>query len=135
MWFDNSTIRSALSGKTVRSATLRLHRVSGSGKSSAVQVTARGLTLTGASGTVSNDTSAAVYGGLSAMLGTIGNGETLALALPVNLVNALVSGSINGFALYAGETTQTGSRGFSANYCRFDGVGDQFAPVLTINYL
>lgn len=135
VWFDNSTIRSALSGKTVRSATLRLHRVSGSGKSSAVQVTARGLTLTGVSGTVSNSTSAAVYGGLSAMLGTIGNDETVALALPVNLVNALISGSINGFALYAGETSQTGNRGFSANYCRFDGVGDQFAPVLTISYL
>lgn len=135
VWFDNSAIRSALSGKTVRSATLRLHRVSGSGRSSAVQVTARGLTLTGASGTVPNSTSAEVYGGLSAMLGTIGNGETVALALPVNLVNALISGSINGIALYAGETAQTGNRGFSANYCRFDGVGDQFAPVLTINYL
>lgn len=135
VWFDNSAIRSALSGKTVRSATLRLHRVSGSGRSSAVQVTARGLTLTGASGTVPNSTSAAVYGGLSAMLGTIGNGETVALALPVNIVNALVSGSINGIALYAGETAQTGNRGFSANYCRFDGVGDQFAPVLTINYM
>ena len=135
VWFDNSAIRSALSGKTVRSATLRLHRVSGSGRSSAVQVTARGLTLTGASGTVPNSTSASVYGGLSAMLGTIGNGETVALALPVNIVNALVSGSINGIALYAGETAQTGNRGFSANYCRFDGVGDQFAPVLTINYL
>lgn len=135
VWFDNSAIRSALSGKTVRSATLRLHRVSGSGKSSAVQVTARGLTLTGASGTVPNSTSAAVYGGLSAMLGTIGNGETVALALPVNIVNALVSGSINGIALYAGETAQTGNRGFSANYCRFDGVGDQFAPVLTISYI
>ena len=135
VWFDNSAIRSALSGKTVRSATLRLHRVSGSGKSSAVQVTARGLTLTGASGTVPNSTSAAVYGGLSAMLGTIGNGETVALALPVNIVNALVSGSINGIALYAGETAQTGNRGFSANYCRFDGVGDQFAPVLTVSYI
>ena len=135
VWFDNSAIRSALSGKTVRSATLRLHRVSGSGRSSAVQVTARGLTLTGASGTVPNSTSAAVYGGLSAMLGTIGNGETVALALPVNIVNALVSGSINGIALYAGETAQTGNRGFSANYCRFDGVGDQFAPVLTISYI
>ena len=135
VWFDNSAIRSALSGKTVRSATLRLHRVSGSGRSSAVQVTARGLTLTGASGTVPNSTSAAVYGGLSAMLGTIGNGDTVAMALPVNIVNALVSGSINGIALYAGETAQTGNRGFSANYCRFDGVGDQFAPVLTINYL
>lgn len=135
VWFDNSAIRSALSGKTVRSATLRLHRVSGSGKSSAVQVTARGLTLTGASGTVSNSTSAAVYGGLSAMLGTIGNGETVALALPVNIVNALVSGSINGIALYAGETAQSGNRGFSANYCRFEGVGDQFAPVLTISYI
>ena len=135
VWFDNSAIRSALSGKTVRSATLRLHRVSGSGRSSAVQVTARGLTLTGASGTVPNSTSAAVYGGLSAMLGTIGNGDTVAMALPVNIVNALVSGSINGIALYAGETAQTGNRGFSANYCRFDGVGDQFAPVLTINYM
>ena len=135
VWFDNSAIRSALSGKTVRSATLRLHRVSGSGRSSAVQVTARGLTLTGASGTVPNSTSAEVYGGLSAMLGTIGNGDTVALALPVNLVNALISGSINGIALYAGETAQTGNRGFSANYCRFDGVGDQFAPVLTINYM
>ena len=135
VWFDNSAIRSALSGKTVRSATLRLHRVSGSGRSSAVQVTARGLTLTGASGTVPNSTSADVYGGLSAMLGTIGNGDTVAMALPVNIVNALVSGSINGIALYAGETAQTGNRGFSANYCRFDGVGDQFAPVLTINYM
>ena len=55
--------------------------------------------------------------------------------MPVNLVNALISGSINGIALYAGETAQTGNRGFSANYCRFDGVGDQFAPVLTINYM
>lgn len=135
VWFDNSAIRSALSGKTVRSATLRLHRVSGSGRSSAVQVTVRGLTLTGASGTVPNSTSAEVYGGLSAMLGTIGNGETVAMALPVKIVNALVSGSINGIALYAGETSQTGNRGFSANYCRFDGVGDQFAPVLTINYM
>lgn len=135
IWFDNATLRTALSGRTLRSATLRLRRVPGSGRSSAVQVTARGLTLTAASGTVSNDTSASVYGGVSAVLGTIENGETVALALPVSLVSALVSGTIQGIALYAGETTQVSGRGFSANYCRFDGAGDDNPPRLTVNYM
>lgn len=135
IWFDNTTLRSDLSGKTVKSATLKLKRVSGSGRSGAVSVTAKGLTLSSASGTVSNDTSASVYGGQSSMLGTIANGETVAFALPTAMVNALVSGTIQGFALYAGETSQEGTRGFSKNYCRFDAVGDESAPVLTINYM
>lgn len=135
IWFDNTTLRSDLSGKTVKSATLKLKRVSGSGRSGAVSVTAQGLTLPSASGTVSNDTSASVYGGYSSVLGTIANGETVAFALPVTMINALVSGTIQGFALYAGETAQEGTRGFSKNYCRFDAVGDEGAPVLTINYM
>lgn len=135
IWFDNATIRSAMSGHTVKSASLRLHRVPGSGKSSAVQVTARGLTLTGASGLVPNDTYNSVYGGVSAVLGTLANDETVTFALPVAMVNALISGSINGFALYAGETSSLSNRAYSSNYCRLDGVGDPYAPVLTINYM
>lgn len=135
IWFNNSTLRSAMSGRTVKSASLRLHRVHGSGKASAVQVTARGLTLTSASGLVPNDAGNSVYGGVSAVLGKIANDETVDFALPVALVNALISGSIDGFALYAGETSASSNRAYSSNYCRLDGVGDQAAPVLTINYI
>lgn len=135
VWFDNSSIRSALSGKSIKSASLRLTRRAGSGRSSAAQVTVRGLTLSGTGGTMSNDTGAAVYGGVSAVLGEIANGETVAFALPVSLISALVSGSINGFALYAGETSAMSGRSFSKNYCRFGAAGEEGAPVLTVNYM
>ena len=135
VWFDAATIRSDLAGKSIKSASLRLTRRAGSGRSSAVQVTVRGLTLSGTGGTMSNDTGAAVYGGVSAVLGEIANGETVAFALPVSLISALVSGTINGFALYAGENSAMSGRKFSKNYCRFGAAGEEGAPVLTVNYM
>ena len=136
IWFDNTALRSALSGRTILSASLRLTRISGVGRSHGVQVTLLGLTLSGPSGALSNSTGAAVYGGMSAALGEISNGETVTFSVPPEFIRALAAGTINGLCLYGGETTEYNNRGYSRNYGGFAALGERTDgdPVLTVMY-
>ena len=127
MWFDNTTIRNAMSGRTVLSATLQLAMRSNVGRGTSVTVEL--------SGTYSDSgaSSAAVtknYG----VLGTANPGETASFALPVAAVTDLVNGTINGLMLYSGDTGAYKERDYSKNYAVFDGAADSAPPMLTVIY-
>lgn len=127
MWFDNTTIRNAMSGRTVLSATLQLAMRSNVGRGTSVTVEL--------SGTYSNSgaSSAAVtmsYG----VLGTANPGDTVSFALPVAAVTDLVNGTINGLMLYSSDTGAYKERKYSKNYAVFDGAADSAPPVLTVIY-
>ena len=77
MWF--STLRTILSGTTIKSATLTLNRKTGSGSGSAKTLYLCAITNTSASGAPSI---AVNYGAI----GSIGRGETATFAIPVAAV-------------------------------------------------
>lgn len=129
MWFNNSTIRSNLSGRTIRSATLRLSMRSGVGRGASVTVEL--------SGTVANSgaSSAAVtksYG----TIGTTNPGETTTITIPNDVITDLNNGTINGLMLYSSDTGAYKERSYSKNYAIFDGydADDSLKPQLTIVY-
>lgn len=127
MWFDNTSIRNAMRGRTVLSATLRLAMRSNVGRGTSVTVEL--------SGTYSNSgaSSAAVtksYG----VLGTANPGETVSFALPTAAVTDLVTGTINGLMLYSSDTGAYKERDYSKNYAVFDGAADSTPPQLTVIY-
>lgn len=123
MWWDVS----ALSGKTVLAASLKLKRKSGAGRSSQVSLNLWTTPLTGKSGNPA--TGAALVG----TLGAIAPGEEMAYSLPTAAVQALVNGTAGGFMLYAGAENLLQNRDYSANYAAFDGT-DGAAPELTVTY-
>lgn len=121
MWFGAS----ALSGKTIKSATLTIKRIAGAGKSSSVNVTLYTSPVTGKSG---NPTTGAVS------LGTLGkaeNGETVIVNLPTSAIAAIASGGA--LMLDPGDTVNASGKRYSSNYARFEGT-DASAPVLTVTY-
>ena len=127
MWFDNNNIRSAMRGRTVLSAAIRLAMRSNVGRGTSVTVEL--------SGTYSNSgaSSAAVtksYG----VLGTASPGETVSFALPLAAVTDLVNGTINGLMLYSSDTGAYKERDYSKNYAKFDGAADATPPQLTVIY-
>lgn len=127
MWFYNDLIRSELSGKSVLSAALRLTmKTSGRG----TQVT---VELAGTSANVGgNPAVTKTYGAIA----TMSPKETATITLPVQAVNDLVSGAINGLMLYSSDTGPHKEREYSKNYAAFTGAsGDSSTrPMLTITY-
>ena len=122
MWFGAS----ALSGKTIKSATLTIKRIAGAGKSSSVTVTLYTSPVTGKSG---NPTTNAVSLGT---LGKAGNGETVIVNLPTSAIAAIASGGA--LMLDPGDTANASNKRYSANYARFEGKDDGTPPVLTVTY-
>lgn len=122
MWFNVSS----LSNVTIRSSSLVLSRVLGKGGSSDVEVYLYGTLCTEASGYATRN--AVSYG----LIGTIGNGETKELTIPVSAVNALKSGSIGGLMIQSTDTEVKNGRGYSSNYAVFYGAGSNNAPLLKI---
>jgi hypothetical protein len=122
MWFNGA---SALTGKTVKSATLTIKRISGAGKSSAVNVTLYTTPVTGKSG---NPTTGAVSLGT---LGTAANGESVMVNLPTSAISTIVSGGA--LMLDPGDTANASGKKYSTNYARFEDT-DRTAPVLTVTY-
>lgn len=121
MWFGAS----ALSGKTIKSATLTIKRIAGAGKSSAVNVTLYTSPVTGKSG---NPTTGAVS------LGTLGkaeNGESVIVTLPTSAIGVIAAGGA--LMLDPGDTVNASGKRYSSNYARFEGT-DASAPVLTVTY-
>ena len=125
MWFPTG----GFSGKTVKSASLTLTRMSGSGKSAEVALTLYGITIASASG--NPHTGKVSYGAL----GSIGNGQTKTFTLPLSAAQALASGTIKGFMLYANDGAAMGGRDYSANYCKVDSaLNNSDVLGLTVNY-
>lgn len=122
MWFDAGS----LAGKTIKSATLAIKRISGAGKSSSVNVTLYTSPVTGKSG---NPTTNAVSLGT---LGKAGNGETVIVNLPTSAIAAIASGGA--LMLDPGDTENASNKRYSANYARFEGKDDGTPPVLTVTY-
>lgn len=121
MWFDAG----GLSGKTIKSATLTLKRISGRGRSGSVTLKLWTTTLTGKSG---KPTDSLVSIG---EIGTIGNGVTATFNVPVSAISVIAAGG--GFVLYTEETANASGKDYSRNYAHFEGT-DGSAPVLTVTY-
>ena len=121
MWFNAG----ALAGKTIKSATLTIKRISGKGRSSSVTLKLWTTTLTGKSG---KPTDSLVNLG---EIGKIANGETATFNVPTSAISVIASGG--GLVLYTEETTNKTGKTYSENYAHFEGVGGS-APVLTVTY-
>lgn len=121
MWFNASE----LTGKTIKSATLTIKRISGKGRSGSVALKLWTTTLTGKSG---KPTDSLVSLG---EIGKIANGETATFNVPTSAINVIASGG--GLVLYTEETTNKTGKTYSENYAHFEGVGGA-SPVLTVTY-
>lgn len=121
MWFDAG----ALTGKTIKSATLTIKRIAGKGRSSSVVMKLWSTALTGKSG---KPTDSLVSLG---EVGKIGNGETVTVSVPASAISVIAAGG--GLVLYTEETTNASGKTYSANYAHFEGT-DGAAPVLTVTY-
>lgn len=127
IWFDNTSLRNAISGKSVLNASLKLAMWKGVGRGTTVTVELAGTTAeAGAS-------SASVYASYGA-IGTAEPGETVELTLPTAAVTALANGTINGLALYSSDTGAYKERSYSKNYAVFDGASGTTKPVVTVTY-
>ena len=91
MWFDN--LQNVLWGTTVKSATLTLHRKTGSGASGAKNVYLCAISNYSPSGTPS-----IVYN--YGALGTIGRDSTKTFSIPAHIVQGLADGDYGGLCLY-----------------------------------
>ena len=122
MWFGAS----ALSGKTIKSATLTIKRIAGKGRSSSVVMKLWTTTVTGKSGTMAASTLTSL-----GEIGKIANGETVTVSIPTSAISTIASGG--GLALYTEETSNKTGKTYSENYAHFEGT-DGSAPVLTVTY-
>ena len=132
MWFDASAIRSALSGKTINQASLRLYMHSGVGRGVAVSVQLYG-TNTAYSGRSAAPALTTSYG----TIGSTNPGELNEITIPTQVITDIVNGTIQGLVLLSDDTEQYNGRGYSRNYARFDGStsGDSSTrPRLTVIY-
>lgn len=132
MWFDNAAIRSALAGKTVQQASLRLYAQSGVGRGVAVSAELYGTTAQ-YEGRIDAPQLTKNYG----TIGTVEPGKAVSITLPVEAVSDLVSGAVNGFVLYSSDEQLHKDRSYSKNYARFMGETegtDATKPLLTVVY-
>lgn len=124
MWFGN--LKNVLSGTTVKSATLTLHRKTGSGSGSAKNVYLCAITNTSASGSPGI---AVNYGAI----GTIGRNAQATFSIPTAAVQGLADGTYGGLCLY--ETKYNfGSSTYSSCYMRMSGTDTSYVPYLTVVY-
>jgi len=124
MWF--AWLQNVLSGCTVKSATLTLHRKTGSGASSAKTVYLCAITNTSASGTPSI---AYNYGAI----GTIGRGKQVTFSIPTAAVQGLADGTYGGLCLYE-SPYNFGSSTYSNCYMRMSGTDTDLEPYLEVVY-
>lgn len=122
MWFGAG----ALSGKTIKSATLTIKRIAGKGRSSSVTMKLWTTTVTGKSGVMAASTLTSL-----GEVGKIANGETVTVSVPASAISVIAAGG--GLVLYTEETSNKTGKTYSENYAHFEGVGGS-APVLTVTY-
>lgn len=116
MWFSGA---SELRGKTIKSASLTVSRISGKGRSGAVDVALYTSSTTGKSGTLANFTEIG-------SLGSMGNGETKTFNIPTTAIAAIANGGC--FVFYTGETALVSGKQYSPHYAHFENA------VLTVTY-
>lgn len=132
IWFDAATIKSALSGKTISQASLRLHMAKNVGRGVAVGVQLYGTNMaySGRSGQPALTTS----------YGTIGTTEpdvTNEITIPTAVISDIVSGKIQALVLKSDDTTTYKDRFYSQNYAKFYGSTSATTancPRLTVVY-
>jgi hypothetical protein len=129
MWFDLSAIR----GRTVNQAVLRLHRMGGYGGSRAVEVHLYG-TATAYDGRSGAPETTVDYG----VIGSAGPNETAMLTIPTQAAADLASGTVKGLMVYTGENETYEGGLVSRNYARFAGEtsGNETRPkpMLSVTY-
>ncbi len=116
IWFDAAAIRSALSGKTIKQASLRLFMVKGVGRGRSVVVQLHGTNMgyNGRSGRPELTTS----------YGTIGTTEpdmNNEMTIPTAVIDDIVSGKIQALVLKSDDTVEYKDKFYSENYARFEG--------------
>ncbi len=124
MWFGY--LRSTLSNATIKSATLTLHRKTGSGSFSARTVYLCAIANTYASG---SPNIVASFGGI----GTIGRDTQVTFAIPIAAVQGLANGTYGGLCLYE-PPYNFGLSTFSDCYMRMSGADTSLEPYLTVVY-
>lgn len=132
MWFDNAAIRSAIGGKTVKQAMLRLTAQKFVGRGVEVSVHLWG-TATGYAGRNGAPELTKDYG----IIGRAVPGETADIVIPPEAAADLAAGTIQGLMLYSDDTELHKDRNYSTNYMRFDGGTKGSAetrPRLTVTY-
>ena len=132
MWFDNAAIRSALNGKTIRQASIRLtaQRYVGYGREVTVYLRGTATSYSGRSGPPALTTD---YG----MIGTAEPAVTGTFTIPAQAISDIASGRIEGLVLYHQDTADMQGKNYSRNYMRFDGSTSGNAetrPRLTVVY-
>ena len=128
IWFDNTTIRSALSGKSIKQATLRLHQLGNYGRGVGVSVQ-----LWGTSKAYSASLSGAPA--LTKSYGTVGStepGRDCELTV-TDAVKDLANGTISGLVLYSDDTAVYKDRDYSRNYTSYS-IEESRKPKLTVVY-
>ena len=124
MWFGNA--QNLLWGCTVKSATLTLHRKTGSGSSAAKSVYLCAISNTSASGTPS------IVKNFGA-IGTIGRDKQVTFSIPVDAVQGLADGYYGGLCLY--ETPYNfGTSTYSNAYMRMSGTDTNYEPYIECVY-
>ena len=129
VWFDTSGLPSGT--KTVKSAVLTIKRNSDAGGSRPVSVVVFSNNVTKGS------TNPYLGKGTDTSLGIIYKGDISPFSNNslVAIAQAIVNGTANAICFYAPNDTPTGvTNNFSANWARFDGVGESAPPTLTITY-
>lgn len=132
IWFDAAAIRSALSGRTVNQASLRLYMHDNVGREMGVSVQLYGTDkeYAGRSGAPA----------LTASYGTIGTaqpGEANEITIPAQAVYDMVSGAAQALVLLSDDTEMYKDRNYSKNYARFAGstsADGTNGPMLTVTY-
>ena len=121
MWFNLS----AITGKEIVSASLKIKRYSGVGGGGSVTVNLYGTTAASASGTPGIGTKYASV--------AIANGQTKTVDVTA-AVKALAAGSIKGLMIYDSQSGTFSSGKYTYGYCRLYGSDAADKPVLSVTY-
>lgn len=116
MWFDLS----AIAGKTIQSAAIRLYRRAGVGSGNSVKVLVGTHKASGPSGALN-----LINGYDDYVVGMVGQKELLKAAVSTEAVQQLASGSAKGLYIHSD----------SNGYAQFDGIGDANPPQLYVTYI
>ena len=132
VWFDNDLIRSQLKGRPINQASIRLSAMTGVGRGVAVSVELHGTVIEYETrNSASNPEVTTSYG----IIGSFEPGEVITVTIPIQAVDDLVNGTINGFMLYSSDTQLYKEKSYSRNYARFAGetsADESNVPMLTV---
>ena len=115
MWFDTS----AIAGKTIKSAAIRLYRRAGVGSGNPVKVLVGSHNASGPSGATN------IVGSFdSYVVGMVDQKEELKASISVEAVQHIANGSAKGLYIHSD----------SSGYAQFDGFDGEHPPKLLVTY-